>query len=287
MASLSTLIRLEFTKAIRRPMTWILAVIYIGFLGFMYTVLTLASFISEVEGADGMDMGGIEESLMLPDGLGFGSALVVGVGAVIMIIFAAGMYGSEFSWATVRMMLMMRAGRTQFVISKLVLIGVMSALVTVIGMLIVFAGSLGSEMVIDGSIDMDRAFSGDTISELLLVTLRSAVSIGMWALLGGMIALAFSSMAVGSGIALAGYFIGDLVVTLIAQLGTVGEWVSRLMPTYGINGMVQLNQVDGPNFSDAEIAGMVVSLVVWGAVFVGLGLYRFKKVDVVAASSQG
>lgn len=287
MASLSTLIRLEFTKALRRPMTWILAVIYIGFLGFMYTVLTLVSFIGEVEGADGMEMAGMEESLMLPDGLGFGSALVVGVGAVIMILFAAGMYGSEFSWATIRMMLMMRADRTQLVLAKLVMIGVMSVVVTVVGMAIVFAGTLGSELVIDGSIDMDRAMSGETLAEFLLVTLRSAVSIGMWALIGGMIALAFSSMAVGSGIALAGYFIGDLVVTLIGQLGTVGEWVSRLMPSYGVNGLVQLNQVGGPTYSDAEIAGMVVSLIVWAIAFIAFGIYRFRNVDVVAASSQG
>jgi ABC-type transport system involved in multi-copper enzyme maturation permease subunit len=253
----------------------------------MYTVLTLASFITEVEGADGMEMAGIEESLMLPDGLGFGSALVVGVGAVIMIIFAAGMYGSEFSWATIRMMLMMRAGRTQLVIAKLVMIGVMSLVVTVIGMIIVAAGSLGAEMVIEGSLDTERAFSGETISEFLLVTLRATVSVAMWALIGGMIALAFSSMAIGSGIALAGYFIGDLVVTLVAQVGTVGEWVSRLMPTYGINGLVQLNQTTGPSFSDAEIVGMVVSIIVWSAVFVALGIYRFKNADVVAASSQG
>lgn len=285
MSSLGTLIRLEFTKALRRPMTWILGVIFIGFLGFMYTVLALASFVSEVEDAEGMEMAGMEDQLVLPDGLGFGSALVVGVGAVIMILFAAGMYGSEFGWATIRMMLMMRAGRSQLVYAKLIMISIMSVIVTLLGMLIVIIGSLGSELVINGSIDVSSHLSGEVVSEALLVTLRSAVSIAMWALIGGMIALAFSSMAIGSGIALAGYFIGDLVVSLIAQLGTVGEWVSRLMPTYGINGMVQLNQITGATFSTVEIAGMVVSMVVWGIAFFAFGLYRFRNADVIAASS--
>ena len=285
MASLGTLISLEFTKALRRPMTFILGVIFIGFLGFMYTVLTLATFVTEVEGMDGQEMAGLEEQLILPDGLGFGSALVIGVGAVVMIIFAAGMYGSEFGWATIRMMLMMRAGRTQLVFAKLIMIAVMSFAVTIVGMGIVAAGSIAAELIIEGSVDLGTHLSDGLIRELLVVTLRSAIAVFLWALIGGMLALAFSSMAIGTGIALAGYFIGDLVVTLIAQVGTVGEWVSRIMPTYGINGMVQLNQTVPPDLSQAELIGMVMSMVVWAIAFIALGLYRFRNADVIAAST--
>jgi ABC-2 type transport system permease protein len=284
-SSLSTLISLEFTKAIRRPMTWILLVIFVGFLGFMYTVLTLATYITEVQDVEGMEMAGIEDQLLLPDGLAFGSALVVGVGAVIMIIFGAGIYGSEFGWATIRMMLLMRAGRTQLVVAKLILLAVMSLIITVIGMGIVLAGSIGAELVIGESRAVGDHLTSELFGDLLLITLRSAVAIAVWALIGGMLALMFTSMAIGTGIALAGYFVGDLVVTLIAQIGTAGEWASRIMPTYGVNGMVQLNQATGPVLSNAEVVGMVVSLIVWSMVFVALGLYRFLKVDVVAASS--
>lgn len=284
MASLGTLIRLEFTKALRRPMTWILGIIFFGFMGFMYTVLTLATFVTETQDLEGQEMTGMEEFLLLPDGLGFGSSLVVGVGAVIMIIFAAGMYGSEFGWATIRMMLMMRAGRTQLVIAKLIMIAVMSLLVTTVGMIIALVGSIGAELVLEGGSDVGGILTGEVVREFLIVTLRSTISVVAWALIGGMLALAFSSMAIGSGITIAGYFIGDLVVTLIAQIGTVGEWVSRLMPTYGINGMTQLNQPTGPAFSDTEIVGMVVSLIVWSIVFLAIGLYRFKNADVIKAS---
>jgi ABC-2 type transport system permease protein len=284
MPSLATLVRLEFTKAIRRPMTWILGVIFIGFLGFMYTVLALTTFISETQDVEGMDMAGLEDQLVLPDGLGFGSALVVGVGAVVMILFAAGIYGSEFGWATVRMMLMMRAGRTQLVLAKLIMIAIFSILTTIVGMAIVFIGSIGTELAIEGSVDFNAHLSEGLISESLLVTLRSTAAVTVWALIGGMIALAFSSMAIGSGIALAGYFVGDLAVTLIAQLGTIGEWISRLTPTYGVNGMVQLNQTTLVTHSDAEIVGMVASMIAWSVIFVVLGIYRFRNADVIAAS---
>jgi ABC-2 type transport system permease protein len=285
MSSLSTLIRLEFIKAVRRPMTWILAIIFFGFLGFMYTVLTLATFVTEVQDAEGAEMAGLEEQLLLPDGLAFGSSLVVGVGAVIMIIFAAGIYGSEFGWTTIRMMLMMRAGRAQLVVAKLLMIAVMSLLVTLIGMAIVFAGSLGAEIVIGDTGTLGDSLSASLLGDTLLISGRSAVAIFGWALIGGMLALAFHSFAIGTGLALAGYFIGDLIVTLIAQVGTAGEWVSRLAPSYGLNGMIQLNQVNAPDLSSAEIAGMIVSLILWALAFLALGMYRFKNMDVIAKST--
>jgi ABC-2 type transport system permease protein len=287
MANLGTLIRLEFAKAIRRPMTWILAVIFIGFMGFMYAALTLALFVAEadIEGMEEFDTAFLEDQVLLPEALPFGSTLVVGVGAVIMIVFAAGMFGSEFGWATIRMMLLMRAGRTQLVVAKIVLIIVMSAILTIIGMATVLAGALGAELIVGDPAKVGDHLTADLFSDAFVITLRSIVAIAMWALIGGMLALAFSSMAIGTGVALAGYFVGDLVITLIGQIGTVGEWFVRLMPTYGINGMVALNQISPPDFSNAEIIGMVASMIVWGIAFIGLGLYRFWKMDVIAASS--
>ncbi len=287
MASLTNLVRLELSKAIRRPMTWILAVIFVGFMGFMYTALALTLVAAEagIEGMEDFDTGGIEQQILLPDALGFGSSLVVGVGAVIMIVFGAGLYGSEFGWATIRTILLMRAGRTQIVLAKLILLALMSLVFTALGMLTVLAGSLASEVIAGDVSDVSGHLTGDLFLDLLLITLRASVSVGMWALIGGMLALAFSSMAIGTGIALAAYFIGDLVIALIGQLGAFGEWFTRLMPTYGINGMVQLNQATSPDFSNAELIGMAASILVWSIVFIALGVYRFRNADVIAASS--
>ena len=66
---------------------------------------------------------------------------------------------------------------------------------------------------------------------------------------------------------------------------SVGEWVVRLMPTYGINGMVMLNSISPPDYSTAELAGMAVSIVAWTAIFIWFGLYRFWKMDIIAASN--
>ncbi len=287
MADLMTLVRLEFSKAIRRPMTWILAVIFVGFMGFMYIALALTVIAAEagVEGMEDFDIGGLEQQIFLPDALGFGSSLVVGVGAVVMIVFAAGLYGSEFGWATVRTLLLMRAGRSQIVLAKLILLALMSLVFSALGMLTVLAGSLSSELIAGDAADVTGHLTGELLVDTLVITLRTAVAVGLWALIGGMLALALGSMAIGTGIALAAYFVGDLVITLIGQLGAFGEWFVRLMPTYGINGLIMLNQTSPPDYSNAELVGMVVSLIVWAAVFVALGVYRFRRMDIVAASS--
>jgi ABC-2 type transport system permease protein len=284
MASFSTLMALEWSKIIRRPMTWILVVIFGGFMGFMYMALALVSLISEVEGAEEMDLAGLENQMLLPDGLSFGSALVIGVGAVVMIVFAAGLFGSEFGWATIRTVLLMRGPRIPLVFAKVVMVGVFSLVFAAIGMVIAFVGSIVFEFAWAGSADVGGYLTGELLQDFAMITLRTAIGIAMWSLIAGMIALAFSSMGIGLGVALAAYFVGDLLIAVIAQLGTIGEWFARFMPTWGVNALVQMNQPQGANFSNAEMVGIVVNIVGYAAIFIALGIYRFYKMDVISAS---
>ena len=285
MASFGTLLRIELIKAIRRPMTWILGIIFIGFMGFMYGVLSLAALVTTVEDAEGMELAGLEEQMMLPDGLAFGSSLVVGVGAVVMIIFAAGIYGSEFGWATIRTVLLMRAPRIPLVIAKLAMILVMTAVVALVGIVISIAGSLAFEALAAESPDIGSRLNTEMFSDALVIYLRSTAAIFAWALMGGMLALALNSMAIGTGIALAIYFIGDLIVTLIAQVGALGEWFARFMPTWGINALIQMNQVTPPEYSTWETVGIFVNLIGYAIIFLALGILRFREADVLAKSS--
>jgi ABC-2 type transport system permease protein len=286
MASLGTLISLEFSKLIRRPMTWILALIFVSFMAFMYFALTLAILASDVEGMEGFDPASLQEQMFLPNGLAFGNSLLVGVGAVLMIILAAGSFGSEFSWATVRTTLLMRADRTTLVGSKLVVLAVMAMLLAVVGMVIVVAGALLAEIIAgDMSVGIGDRLTGDLLADLVAVTGRTVIFLAVWALIGGMIALATSSMAIGTGVGLATYFVGDIFTTLIGQLGDIGELAARLMPNYGLNQLVLMNQVSPPEFTGTDYVWIVGNLLLYVALFTALGLYRFRRMDVLAASS--
>jgi ABC-type transport system involved in multi-copper enzyme maturation permease subunit len=102
-----------------------------------------------------------------------------------------------------------------------------------------------------------------------------------------MLALATGSMAIGTGVGLAMYFIGDLMTTLIAQLGDIGELAARLMPNYGINQLVLMNQSTPPEMTTGDMAWTIANLVGYVILFTGFGVYRFLRMDVLAKSSAG
>jgi ABC-2 type transport system permease protein len=286
MASLGTLITLEFSKLIRRPMTWILALIFVSFMAFMYFALTLAILAADVEGMEGFDPAGLQDQMFLPDGLAFGNSLLVGVSAVLMIILAAGSFGSEFSWATVRTTLLMRADRTTLVWSKLTVLAVMALLLSAVGMVIVVAGALVSELIAgEAGVAVGDRLTGDLLADAAVVTGRTVIYLAVWALIGGMLALATSSMAIGTGVGLATYFVGDLFTSLIGQLGDIGELAARMMPNYGVNQLIMMNQVSPPEFTGTDYAWIVGNLLLYVALFTVLGLYRFRRMNVLAASS--
>jgi hypothetical protein len=164
------------------------------------------------------------------------------------------------------------------------MVGVFSLVFAAIGMVIAFVGSIVFEFAWAGSADVGGYLTGELLQDFAMITLRTAIGIAMWSLIAGMIALAFSSMGIGLGVALAAYFVGDLLIAVIAQLGTIGEWFARFMPTWGVNALVQMNQPQGANFSNAEMVGIVVNIVGYAAIFIALGIYRFYKMDVISAS---
>ena len=133
MTPFGTLLSVELTKVLRRPMTWVLAAILVGFLALIYGSLTAALLAPAVEGFDPSDL---RAQVLLPNGFGFGLSIPAGVGTVRVVILAASVYGSEFSWGTVRTMLLARAGRTRLVVGKLVLVELAALVVTLLGALI-------------------------------------------------------------------------------------------------------------------------------------------------------
>mgnify|MGYP001233684073 CR=1 FL=1 len=78
MVALSTLIRTERTRILRRPMTWILAIIVLGLSGMVYFSLGLTLMLPDDEstGLSAEDVANIRELVIFPDGFGFGVTMV-------------------------------------------------------------------------------------------------------------------------------------------------------------------------------------------------------------------
>jgi ABC-type transport system involved in multi-copper enzyme maturation permease subunit len=141
------LIRAEWFKLARRPLTWVLLAVFLASL----VLLLLAEF-AVVGLNDGLFSGGARAQLLREEQvrqfrlhLGFpgifGAVLghVNGVGGICAIALAAGLFGSEYSWGTLRTQLARQPNRGRYLIAKL--IGLLLALLAG-SLLALLAGSL-------------------------------------------------------------------------------------------------------------------------------------------------
>jgi ABC-2 type transport system permease protein len=141
------LIRAEWFKIARRPLTWVLLAVFLASL----VLLLLAEF-AVVGLNDGLFSGGARAQLLREEQvrqfrlhLGFpgifGAVLghVNGVGGICAIALAAGLFGSEYGWGTLRTQLARQPNRGRYLIAKL--IGLLLALLAGILLALLF-GSL-------------------------------------------------------------------------------------------------------------------------------------------------
>src|SRR5215207_1126954 len=149
------LIRAEWFKIARRPLTWVLLAVFLA----SQVLLLLAGF-AVVGLNDGLFSGGARAQLLSEEQvrqfrlhLGFpgifGAVLghVNGIGGICAIALAAGVIGSEYGWGTLRTQLARQPNRGRYLVAKVVgllvalLAGIVLALLLGSGLALLF-GSL-------------------------------------------------------------------------------------------------------------------------------------------------
>src|SRR6266508_5098911 len=159
------LIRAEWLKLIKRPLTWTLLIVFLALL-----LLNMAVEFLTVALHDGA-FGSFQLKLLreeqvaqfrllisFPGAFGAAFVQVNGIGGICAIILAAGAFGSEYSWGTLRTQLARQPHRGLYLVAKIttlylvLLMGVIIALLA--GALFawlfgVFLGRLGSVSIDD------------------------------------------------------------------------------------------------------------------------------------------
>lgn len=284
MASTGTLLRVEIVKLLRRPMTWILALIYAAILGMLYLTYIVLLASGDIEGMNKQDL---KDLIYLPDGLAFGVSLATSVGTMVLIILAAGSFGSEFNWGTIRTMLLMRADRTRLFIAKFSVVLALGLLTIVVGTAGSVAGAVIAGMAGGGGPATSEWLTSAFVQDALLYALRAWVSLAIWALIAASVAILTHSLGVSIGITLAAYLIGDILTSLLAAAGRAGEYASRLFPNTGINALLALNSSDAPTYVTTDYLWITANLLIYTTLFAALALTRFRTMNIMAATSAG
>jgi ABC-2 type transport system permease protein len=282
------LIATEFFKLRKRMMTWVVALILVGLVVLLYSVLWNASsrvdHFGEGEMFTGLDL---RQALFLPGAVPYGLQVVGTFGAILAIILAAGSIGSEYAWGTVRLMATVSSGRMRLILAKLAVVFGLTAA----GTLLAVAAALAYSLIIalyygDASASfLTASFFGDQLAAygrtLLVLTPYMTLAFAV-AVLGRS---TLAGVGTGMGVAFAEPLIDGL-------LGTAGSpW--KNIPHYLLNTNRQIvllqNKVpavlprlgggggDTPVHS-AVVAGLI--LAAYAAAFVAVALVLYRRRDI-------
>jgi len=279
MASIGTLFGVELAKIVRRPMTWILIVILLGFTVLVYSSLILA-LVSGVEGnvtVEGAEGQSFKDMILLPDGFSLGIGLAQGVGSVLLAILAAGTFGSEYSWGTLRTMLLMRADRVRLLIAKLLVLLLAVIVVILVGAAIGLFGSLVAGVVVGESLRTDQwltaSFFRDAARQVVIALIYST----FWTLVAAALTIVTRSLAAGIGVTMAALFVGDFTTSIIAGLGTRGRWISRIFPNTALNTLST-----GTDLVATDWAWITANLVGYTALMLAIAVVRFRRMNMIS-----
>jgi ABC-2 type transport system permease protein len=208
---------------------------------------------------------------------GFAVTLV----GLFAIIVAAGIVASEFSWGTIKLLLIRPISRTKILLSKYItvilygvtMLAILFAVSSLLG-LILFGGAGQSVHLayIDGEV-VEQNIIGYLIKTYLLLS----IDVMMMATMAFMISTVFRSSSLAIGLSLFLLFMGANATQLLALKF---DWAK-----YSLFANTNLTQYTG--FSQPMVKGMtmgfsITMLIIYFAIFQLLAFFVFKKRDVAA-----
>ena len=287
------LMRAEFFKLRKRMMTWVLALILVGLIVLLYSVLWSISGRATTFGSQHQFTGEqLRRALFLSGSVPFSLEIVGTFGVLLAVVLAAGAVGSEYSWGTVRLVATASSGRLRAMSAKLIVVFGLVAL----GTLLAIAAALIYSSVItftSGGANFDfvtLSFIRDQFESLArtLFVLTPYIALAFAAAVAGRSTLA----GAGAGIGIA------FMEPLVGGLMRLGDDPWKTIPNYFINANAQVILLQnalpdvlprfGPGRDDLlrrdanspEVAAIV--LVAYAVVLLALAFYLYRRRDITA-----
>jgi len=282
------LIRAELFKLRKRLMTRVLLFVLVGIMIVLYLLLFAISQITvPVHGSE--EIGDIQNLLGLPLALPFALAILSSFGTILAVILTASSVGTEYSWRTIRTILICSEGRLRFLGAKLVAAGILILTGMVAGLATGLLMSLITTAI--GGYAFDFSFAtGGYLWDQFLQFWRTFHVLMPYTLLGFLFAVAGRSSMPGIALGIGIFFLESIVT---AFMSLAGGWIARI-PDYllaanvrAITALSDLPQGVGMGMGGSDLSGQMPEL--WQAflilagyslVFIVLAFYLFRKRDV-------
>ena len=235
------LIRAEWLKLSRRPLSWILLILFLVLL--VAQILTQFALTLGMPVRSGIVSAQFEEwrrGVIFPGIFATALSHVNGLGGIFAVIFAAGAIGSEYSWGTLRTQLARDPARDRYLLAKLTTIMLMLATATLLATLLAALLSAVLSPILGSAISITP---GDLMN-LIVATLRALYVLLPYVLLTAYATLLTRSVLGGVAIGLSYIIVetGFGALALLRVLGGVWALVYNLTIGQNINTLTLMNR---------------------------------------------
>lgn len=232
-ATISNLVKMEALKLRKRVMTLvIMALAVLGvptFMGIFY----LASRASD------QSVGGV----LFPDSISTAAEITTNLGTVALVVLAASMIGSEFSWGTMRTVVGSGVSRARLYWSKVIALFEVSVLFVIAGTVV--GGLAGIVFSIVGGHGLDMgSIDGSWLSDEGLAFLRNFYVMLFPIVLAFTVATLTRSFAFGIAMGIGLMVLDPLAGLVLSSLGDFGESLTHLLPSTNQTALIALNDND-------------------------------------------
>jgi ABC-2 type transport system permease protein len=240
--------------------------------------------------ANTLGPGGVEASIrqledtlhqLQPSGISeLGIGLVAGLGAVMLIIFAASHMGTEFGWGTLRTLLASGLSRTEFLTAKLVTVMLFAVVFTIVGVVAAIVGSF----VVSTQAGFDT--SGLDLGKILSASWRTGYSFLPYLALASLIGLWSRSSGAGIAAGLVIYFAESIVMSLLISFNRDYATIANLGIARNVQSLSRVTiSVAGSNSSASastlpDQTQAAIVLAVWTVLFIALAFWRLRARDI-------
>jgi hypothetical protein len=235
------LIRAEWLKLSRRPLSWILLILFLVLL--VAQILTQFALTVSMPVRSGIVSAQFEEwrrGVIFPGIFATALSHVNSLGGIFAVIFAAGAIGSEYSWGTLRTHLARDPARDRYLLAKLTTIMLMLATATLLATLLAALLSAVLSPILGSAISITP---GDLMN-LIVATLRALYVLLPYVLLTAYATLLTRSVLGGVAIGLSYIIVetGFGALALLRVLGGVWALVYNLTIGQNINTLTLMNR---------------------------------------------
>ncbi|WP_448545952.1 ABC transporter permease subunit [Roseiflexus sp.] len=283
------LIRAEWLKLSRRPLSWILLILFLVLL--VAQILTQFALTVSMPVRSGIVSAQFEEwrrGVIFPGIFATALSHVNSLGGIFAVIFAAGAIGSEYSWGTLRTHLARDPARDRYLLAKLTTIMLMLATATLLATLLAALLSAILSPLLGSAIRI----TPDDLMNLIPAILRAIYVLLPYVLLTAYATLLTRSVLGGVAIGLSYIIVetGFGALALLRVLGGVWALVYNLTIGQNINTLTLMNRhafglrpettapLDLSQLPSPLQATIVVA--VYSALFLAFALILFRRRDI-------